>query len=151
MLSFDVCLRFSQKVVLHMDAYCMAGGIITPRVHSWLFSPDILHGTLQHWKLPSRKGVSFSVLAWLFYLLQSKCVVSLVAGLTIWFWWATKNSGNDPIGVSLTNNSWGGISGLVLGFSFTNLWLLEATLSTHAGYLCSNRFFKIIYLNGFAK
>lgn len=91
-------------------------GIITHRLHSWLCSPDILHSTLQHWKLPSRKGISVSVLAWLFYRLQSRCVVSLVAGLTIWFWWATKTSGNDPIGVSLTNNSWGGISCLVLGF-----------------------------------
>lgn len=138
MLSFGVCLRLSQKVV-----YCLVGGIIAHRVPSWLFFPDILHSTPQHWKLPSRKGVSISVLAWLFCRLQSRCMVSLVAGLTIWFWWATKTSGNDPIGISLTNNSWGGISCLVLGFWFTNLWLLEATLSTHAGYLCSNRFLKI--------
>lgn len=146
MLSFGVCLRLSQKVV-----YCLVGAIITHKVPSWLFSADILRSTPQYWKLPSRKGVSISVLAWLFCRLQSRCMVSLVAGLTIWFWWATKISGNDPIGVSLTNNSWGGISCLVLGFSFTNLWLLEATLSTHAGYLCSNGFLKIIYLNKFAK
>lgn len=116
MPSFGMCLRFSQKVVLHTDAYCKVDSIITHRVHSWLFSPDTLHSTLQHRKLPSRKGVSISVLAWLFYRLQSRCVVSLVAGLTIWFWWATKTSGNGPIGVSLTDNSWGGISCLVLGF-----------------------------------
>lgn len=109
---------------------------------------------LDLWKSTSKEKIFRLFPAWFLYVLKSTYECLQPQGLSIQFWWVTKSKGNSLHCFGGSRSPWQTAHRKVpsTGFSLTNLWLMEATLSTSAGYLHQVLFKNnYIFLIGFKK